>query len=216
MTTTTNNNNKQAKNVVSKETASVVNNLPVVRGMIKTTINNITFPANSAILAVERINATNNSITTNYIAVAIKNDKPLTAIKNLLIVSLADYKCKQEFDQKYSTIKDNGKVIQITNSEGVKVNLQSGLIEPLEMNKYLNTKEILISDGDGKIRPTRIVSEVPYKDTALKIRQSHGILVLSGRELGSGIHNQACAILDQTRRLTRRSELCNEMANIAE
>ena len=176
-------------------------------------LENVQFPANSVVLLkyTERENANGTIDTTiKFVAVdGVKDTKQITSVKVLLSALIAEYKTIQEFNKEFATIKDtDGKVI--TDKSGIQA---KRIISP-----FLSGNTIYKTDSNGTLSGALECEKgVKLRDTALNIRNNQAVTTATGANLKAAIHNQANAIVKQSKYLTTIDEMKNAiLAELAE
>lgn len=176
-------------------------------------LENVQFPANSVVLLkyTERENANGTIDTTiKFVAVdGVKDTKQITSVKVLLSALIAEYKTIQEFNREFATIKDtDGKVI--TDKSGIQA---KRIISP-----FLSGNTIYKTDSNGTLSGALECEQgVKLRDTALNIRNNQAVTTATGANLKAAIHNQANAIVKQSKYLTTIDEMKNAiLAELAE
>lgn len=159
-----------------------------------TALENITFAPNAAVLVKERETPTGNIIEVLSIS-GVKNTKPITLVKHLLITMLADFKWRAKFEADHKEVKDEaGKVVAS----------ESGVRAKNLFTKFLNTGIICKTDDRGKLSFALQCDEgVTLRNTALAVRKTHAVaMATDANTLRACIHNQASAIVAQCTQFT--------------
>lgn len=148
------------------------------------TINELTCTPNVILLAKQSTttNAKTGEVTTSVRFIEVcKVDKTdsLTIVKSLLKFCIAEYFVCNELERDFSE----------TNIKQRKI-----------FNQFLSGNTIYRTNSDGKVA-NALVSEVPFSQTALKVKDYHTITTCKKDNLKAAIHQHATAILSQCKYL---------------
>lgn len=168
-------------------------------------LENVTFPANAAVLVKER-ETPNGNIIEALIIDGVKDTKPVTLVKHLLITMLADFQWRNQFEADYKEVKDeSGKVVAS----------DSGVRAKNMFTKFLAVGVICKTDADGKLSHALKCDEgMTLKATALAVRKNHALVQASDANTRRAcIHNQAKAIVAQCTQFTGITKVAKAIAD---
>ena len=143
-------------------------------------IDNLVCTPNSIVLAKQTISERNGEISTSirYIEVCqVEKTDGLTLIKTLLKYCIAEFLVCKELELDFAD----------TNIKQRKL-----------FNQFLTSNKIYRTNADGKI-VSALESEVPFNQTALKVKETHTIATCKKENLKAAIHQHANAILAQSK-----------------
>ena len=142
------------------------------------TIENLVCSANVIILAKQTTTTRNGEVSTSvrYIEVCkVGKTDSLAIVQTLLKYCIAEHFVCSDFENDFADTK-----------------IQQAKI----FNKFLTTNTIYRTNSEGKIT-NALISEVPFSQTALKIKGVHTIVTCEKNNLKAAIYNHAKAILSQ-------------------
>lgn len=188
-------------------TATTTNTTAVTIAQYKNTaLTSIKWPANAAVLVKERETLAGGNVIEALIVEGVKNTKPITLVKHLLVTMLADFKWRAKFDADHKEVKDEA---------GKTVTSDSGVRARNLFTKFLGCSVICKTDAEGSLSyALQCDKGVTLRNTALAVRKTHAVaLATDANTLRACIHNQASAIVAQC---TQFSEIAKVAIAIAE
>ena len=135
---------------------------------------------NTILLAKQTISERNSEINTSirYIEICqVEKTDGLTLVKTLLKYCIAEFTVCKELENDFAD----------TNIKQRKL-----------FNQFLTTNKIYRTNAEGKI-VSALESEIPFNQTALKVKDTHTIVNCKRENLNACIHQHANAILAQSK-----------------
>ena len=160
-----------------------------------TPLQSIAFPANAAVLVRERQTLAGVDIIEFLAVDGVKDTKPVTLVKHLLLTMLADFKWRTDFEADFKVVRDNN---------GKTLVEQSGVRAKNLFTKFLSVSTLCKTDSEGHISLALQCDQgVTFRNTALNVNKNQAIAMAKDKNiLRACVHNQAKAIVAQCSQFT--------------